>query len=212
MNLIRTHKDRFILISNLYTSKAPNVYVYSKTGDVISSFYAGNGIMDCKVTALGETWICYDDEEIFEEGSMGKNGIVCYSQEGEIIFDNFNTYVEAGLVPPIDHCYAVALTNDDIWIAYYSTDLIIVKLCANKDVSKAITLELSPINAIGIGVENGLIVGNQELIRFNLFSKKQQKIKPYHVNEGYLDLERIFIHNNMIFGVKKHHLYCAEID
>lgn len=212
INLLRTYKDHLILISILYTSFNPNVFIYSKTGDRVSSFYAGNGIVDCKVTTSGEIWICYDEEVIFEEGSIGQNGIVCYSQKGEVFFDDFNNYVEADLVHPIDHCYAVSLINDDVWIAYYSTDLRIVKLDVNENAIKTVTLEFIPIDAFGVGVKNGFIDVNQELIKFDLFSRKQKKVKPYHISKGYLKFEKILIQNDIIFGVANHHLYYSKID
>ncbi|PEN01479.1 hypothetical protein CN621_09405 [Bacillus wiedmannii] len=109
--------ERWLLIFNY---EGDNAVIYNADGSEYCKFYAGEGIQDCQVDVNEDIWVSYCDEGVFGECPIGVNGIVAFDSQGNIVFNDYDLFVDKYDIPPIDDCYAMNVIDGDVWLYYYS--------------------------------------------------------------------------------------------
>ncbi|HKW64307.1 MAG TPA: hypothetical protein VJN89_17270 [Candidatus Acidoferrum sp.] len=99
----------------------PNAFVYSKRGELIGSFVAGDAIEHVQTTRNGEVWIGYFDEGACSGGDLEQSGLVCFDETGRPLLQYWPDIAEPNSLPCIDDCYALNVSADDVWACYYSS-------------------------------------------------------------------------------------------
>jgi hypothetical protein len=94
--------------------------ILNDKGKVRQKFVVGAGIAHCQVDKDDNIWISYFDEGVFGDFAIGENGIVAFNVEGEVVFNQYDEFVEKYNVPPIDDCYAMNVVDGEVWLCYHS--------------------------------------------------------------------------------------------
>ena len=125
-----------------------NAHVYDANGRLLHSFPAGDGIQEVQTDEAGSIWVSYFDEGVFGETTLGRKGLVCLSDAGELLFD-FAAQSHA-CVGSMADCYALNVASpSEVWLRYY-TDFPLVRIVDGRiaDVWNGLPAEGSPAFAI----------------------------------------------------------------
>lgn len=111
--LVRMFAEDKILLANPRNEKGEdNIFLMGIDGQLLSSFNAGDGIMDMIIVEEG-IWISYADEGIFGEG-ISREGLVLFSFNGEPLFKYHSGLFKK---PFLTSCDAICEGKDStIWI------------------------------------------------------------------------------------------------
>ncbi len=109
-----------------------NASIYSSNGSLLRSFHVGDAIQDIQVDEAGAVWVSYFDEGVFSAEEPAQAGLVCFDEEGQILF-KYNNLVEVGKNAPfIADCYALNVCSQrEVWFYPY-TDFPLVQLVERK--------------------------------------------------------------------------------
>lgn len=114
-------EDRWLFVeARMQKRDAPNAFVYSRQGEMLGSFVAGDGIEHIQTTASGEVWVAYFDEGVYGGGDLEYSGLVCLDEAGRPLLRYWYDTAEPNSLPCIDDCYALNVSDDGVWVCYYS--------------------------------------------------------------------------------------------
>lgn len=101
----------------------PNAAVYDDAGRQVAEGVLGDGINHLLTTGSGDIWVGYFDEGVFGNFGwgvgtkpLGASGIARFDDALEQVW----TYPGGTHAPPVDDCYALNVTDTQVWACYYS--------------------------------------------------------------------------------------------
>jgi hypothetical protein len=110
--------DNSILVSVIIPT-GHNTSIFNSEGTMVRQFSLGP-FNDVQVAANGEIWVAYGDQAIFSryetENDLGWQGLACFDNNGAIKW-SFNSLASG--YPDICDCYALNVTEDQVWTCYY---------------------------------------------------------------------------------------------
>ncbi|MCU5707038.1 hypothetical protein [Bacillus wiedmannii] len=165
--------ERWLFIFNY---EGDNAVIYNADGSEYCKFYAGEGIQDCQVDVNEDIWVSYCDEGVFGEYPIGVNGIVAFDSQGNIVFNDYDLFVDKYDIPPIDDCYAMNVIDGDVWLYYYSE----FPLVQMKD--KKIHMSWNEINVIKEIRSESFAVAQDKVV----FITQDKKLVVYDLNNNYV--------------------------
>ncbi|PEM49511.1 hypothetical protein [Bacillus wiedmannii] len=165
--------ERWLLIFNY---EGDNAVIYNADGSEYCKFYAGEGIQDCQVDVNEDIWVSYCDEGGFGEYPIGVNGIVAFDSQGNIVFNDYDLFVDKYDIPPIDDCYAMNVIDGDVWLYYYSE----FPLVQMKD--KKIHMSWNEITVIKEIRSESFAVAQDKVV----FITQDKKLVVYDLNNNYV--------------------------
>ena len=93
-----------------------NAHIYTSTGRLLTSFYAGDAIDEIYTTTDGGIWIRFFDEGMFGNLKLSSSGIVCLDRRGNLTFDYLNAAQRYAL-PPVWTCGAMNVAaSEEVWL------------------------------------------------------------------------------------------------
>jgi hypothetical protein len=120
---------RWLVVSGRALEGELNGRIYSRGGREEHAMAVGDGIEHLQCSPDGTFWIGYFDEGVFG-GSMrdgrwpvSSGGIVQFESSGRMLW----SYNDQSPKHPVDDCYAMTLSGDELWACFYS-DFPIVRL------------------------------------------------------------------------------------
>lgn len=95
-----------------------NAVIVSKSGEIIRSFCAGDGIQDCIATSGGRIITSYFDEGVFGNygwngDQIGRAGLICWNEYGEKLWQNYSLQIFDCCATNIDD------EGSSLWFYYY---------------------------------------------------------------------------------------------
>lgn len=211
VNIIRIIGDYFLLINSSSSSNKDNVFILDRGGQLINKFYAGAGIEACQVDRTDGIWIGYSDEGIFEEDAIGQDGILCFNSKGEILFNQYHTYVEKEMVPPIDHCNSITVDKDNIWITYYSNDYILIQMNKEYEISFEMKMDIPPIRCLAVGNKEAILVTMKDILKIYLSTASYEVVQAVNKENNHLNFHYFFTSENRLFGIENNFVYTLEL-
>ena len=108
--------------------QSANADVFDGSGQLVASWFLGDGIEHLQVSTAGDIWVGYFDEGVYGGGQLEHSGLVCFGQDGDPKLRFWQGIAEPNGLPPIDDLYALNVCrNGDAWCCYYS-DFPLVRL------------------------------------------------------------------------------------
>lgn len=100
----------------------PNAAVYDDTGRQVAEGVLGDGINHLLTTGAGDIWVGYFDEGVY--GNFGWGGHTeplgaCGIARFDEALDQVWRYPSGREAPPVDDCYALNVTDTQVWACYY---------------------------------------------------------------------------------------------
>lgn len=112
-----------------------NASIYSANGSLLRSFHVGDAIQDVQVDEAGAIWVSFFDEGVFSAEDPAQAGLVCFNEEGQILFKYNELAAEdnkASQAPFIADCYAMNVrSQQEVWFYSY-IDFPLVQLVERK--------------------------------------------------------------------------------
>lgn len=209
---VQTLGDNFLIIFN---HDRNNAYLFDTEGNIINKFDVGKGIQDCQVDIDNNIWISYSDEGIFGESVIGQNGIIAFNSQGNIVFNDYDSFVDKYDVPPIDDCYALNVTDNDVWLYYYSEfPLVQIK---NKKLHKfwenidiAIDMDVK-----GFSIVNDKVVfidRNNNLVAYTLSTTQLQCMTPCDEKGNSINFINYYCRGAMLYLQTEEAFYFVEFN
>lgn len=109
--------DRTLIVGARTGGVEHNAAVYDGSGELVMTGPLGDGIEYVRTTAAGDIWIGYFDEGVYGNDPLGGYGLVRFSKELEPSW----RYTAPGGIGPIDDCYALNVTDHEVWTCYYNS-------------------------------------------------------------------------------------------
>lgn len=101
--------------------------IFDRSGRLLESLFLGVGIADVKTVSGDRIFVSYFDEGVFSEDEKSSEGYCCFDSSGSLLL-GYNGLAERDGHPFIEDCYAInAISDDEIWLYYYS-DFPLVRL------------------------------------------------------------------------------------
>lgn len=212
IHFLRVIGDGYLLITNNSSPSRPNAFIYNQNLERLNSFYVGTDINCCLVDSEDRIWIGYGDEGIFSGEQLEQNGLNCFNSDGEIMYNDFHINVESGLITPIDTCYALYAQNDSIWIAYYSSENMLVHLDKEFNLTHRFSIAHLTLENMLVNVNNAFFISKKRLYSFHLLEKKlfELTLTDEHLIE--LHIQHIFTSENKIWVLSNQNLYVHYLD
>lgn len=177
------------------------VCICSGFGKVLTEFSIGEGVEDCQVDINDHIWVSYFDEGIFSEDPRSQAGIVAFDVAGNVVYDRYGKLVVDEIVPPIDDCYALNVTGDEVWLYYYS-DFPVVQLKNHQleNIWKDIDLEPSAVHAFAVGTDHLIFCTTKgPLLHYSLTNNKLEQCVSTDENGKALQVERYVCRGPIIY-------------
>jgi hypothetical protein len=104
-----------------------NAIIFGSDGNILAEHTLGDGIEHVQTTGDGQVWVGYFDEGVYgnygwgdtnSPPPIGAAGLLRFSPDLQIDWA-FPRYDDASW-DPIDDCYALNVTGDDVWVCYHS--------------------------------------------------------------------------------------------
>jgi hypothetical protein len=110
-----------IVKSRTRSEQDRNARIYGNDGELQSTFHVGDGIEDVQTTESGDVWVSYFDEGVFGDLPLGSSGLVCFSLDGEVLFQ-FSGESRPVELRSVADCYALNVaTSEDVWFCFYES-------------------------------------------------------------------------------------------
>ncbi|WP_315907032.1 hypothetical protein [Priestia koreensis] len=177
------------------------VCICSGFGKVLTEFSIGEGVEDCQVDIKDQIWVSYFDEGIFSEDPRSQEGIVAFDLAGNVVYDRYGKLVVDEIVPPIDDCYALNVTGDEVWLYYYS-DFPVVQLKNHQleNIWKDIDLDPYSVHSFAVGTDHLIFCTNKgPLLHYSLINNKLEQCVPTDENGKALRVERYVCRGPIIY-------------
>ncbi len=204
--------DRILLVSAVNNEGKDNAFFFDKKACLQKTFNFGTGIEICKVDKEDKIWVGYSDEGIFEPGSIGENGIVCFDCNGDVHFNGFDEFVLKNDIPCIDHCNTITIFENEIWLCYYSNNYPIVRLAAkNNKASLFGELDLDPVKCMAVGIKSILIRTGKKTLSMNIDNGISKEVIFIDKKGRNIIFDKVFTSGNKLFGVTENNLYTTNI-
>lgn len=99
-----------------------NATIYSPSGSPLNQICLGDGIEDIAISEDAQIWVSYFDEGVFGNFGWGGEDAPCIGAPGLVRFDTHGkqTWQYSEGFHCIDDCYSMTLTNDEVWLCFYS--------------------------------------------------------------------------------------------
>ncbi|MBC8143852.1 MAG: hypothetical protein H7Y38_20665 [Armatimonadetes bacterium] len=155
-----------------------NGVVYGERGELVRSFFLGDGIESVQTTPSGKAiWVSYFDEGVYSGGTLEHNGLVCFDREGTPTL-RFSELPHGDLtVPVIDDCYALNVASDTETFAYYYTDFPLVRIANGAVTSVRDDLKIAGSKGFAVFNNRALFGGGYgETDRVYLLNLRSEKI------------------------------------
>jgi hypothetical protein len=112
---------RILLASRRTKSDDPanpdkNALIIDPVTGACRRFEAGDGISDLGVDERGRIWCGYCDEGVYGKFRLGRNGLNCFAETGEIAWYYPNVFAE----DHISDCYALNVREEDAFAYFYT--------------------------------------------------------------------------------------------
>ncbi len=153
-----------------------NGRLYSSAGELLHEITLGDGIESVQADKSGRIWTSYFDEGVFGNFGwsqpLGSPGLVAWSPEGSKLYE----YCPLHGLDHICDCYAMNVTNEDVWTCYY-TEFPLVQIRDSKVVSYW-QMPLSGSHAFAVQRSHALFAGGyNEQNHYRLFDLRDGKVK-----------------------------------
>lgn len=191
-----------------------NAIIFNNKGKILNKFYVGSGIQDCQVDKYDNIWIGYSDEGIYGDSIIGGNGIVAFDAKGQVVFNDYDNFVCEYDVPPIDECSVMNVTNDGVWLYYYSEfPLVQIKNKKMHKIWEEIELGVDVnLGGFAVGEDNVLFVTlDKSLVLYSLTNNKVHYMVPYNEWNGEIFPINCFGRGSVLYLQTKDSLYCADL-
>ena len=191
-----------------------NAYIYSHSGQVISSFYAGDGIQDVQTGNDGSIWVSFFDEGVYSDQPYGHSGLIAFNQKGQVEFKYQNLQGWPGTIPPIDDCYALnVIDSNNVWCYYYSS-FSLVHLVSGEIQHILPEVKIHGSHAFAISGESVYFAGSYKerdfLYRLGLRNEEVEKLRPLSENGKAIQKFRAIARGNIMYLVEEKQMFGAE--
>ncbi len=191
-----------------------NAYIYSQSGEIMSTFYVGDGVEHAQTGDDGKIWISYFDEGIFGDQPYGHFGLVAFNQNGKLEFNYKNDW--GGPVPAIDHCYALnVIDSNNVWCYYIDhTPFSLVHLVSGE--IKRCFSELTIHGSHAIAANNNAVYlagsydARDHLYRLDLQDKTIETLRPANEDGKTIQKFRAIARSNTMYLIHQNQLFKAE--
>lgn len=209
---VQTLGENFLIIFN---HDSNNACLFDTQGNIINKFDVGKGIQDCQVDVDNNIWISYSDEGIFGESTMGENGIVAFNSQGNIVFNDYDLFVDKYDIPPIDDCYALNVDGNDVWLYYYS-EFPLVQLKNKKLYKFWENIDIVTNAAVkGFSIVDDTVVfidRNKNLVTYSLNTAQFQYMTPLDENGDSIDFINYYSRGSVLYLQTEEALYFVEFN
>ena len=114
--------ENYLCVAGRCAREEQNAHLFDANGELLRSWHAGDGIEDVQVAPNGQIWVSYFDEGVFSGLPLGAQGLVCFNERGQILFQFRKDCPQ--LPEECDgmfDCYALNVaSNRDTWLFYYT--------------------------------------------------------------------------------------------
>ncbi|GGE71499.1 hypothetical protein [Priestia taiwanensis] len=185
--------------------------IVNEKGEKISEFDVGEGIADCQVDKDDIIWISYVDEGVFSGHTLTQDGIIAFNKDGEVVFQKYGQFVDEGIVRPINDCYAMNVTNDSVWLCYYS-DFPLVQL---KDGKIHRQWDVEPYierpHDFAVGEDKVLFCSSNKLEVYSLTDNGVFSAIPYNEYDEEIQFHHCFGRGSILYLQTEEALYCIDV-
>ncbi|MFT3993962.1 MAG: hypothetical protein QM660_06615 [Dysgonomonas sp.] len=123
--LVRYLTDILLLVVSRRTVKGDNAFIYNLEGELLKTFFAGDGVEDVIVVA-DKIIFSYFDEGVFGNPGPNNEGIAIFDFNGQFLY-GFNSANQDMIVD----CYAMCKYDNDKILFYIYPDFPLVELNIN---------------------------------------------------------------------------------
>ncbi|HZB31774.1 MAG TPA: hypothetical protein VE465_16575 [Streptosporangiaceae bacterium] len=106
-----------LIVGARHRGQDHNAAVYNEMGALVLTGRLGDGIEHVRTTSVGDIWVAYFDEGVYGDDPLGGHGLVRFTADLEPSW----RYSAPGGIDSIDDCYALTVTNHEVWACYYSS-------------------------------------------------------------------------------------------
>lgn len=115
--VVRRVRPGLILVVGVRTGGEPNAHLVTDRGEVVRSFFVGDGIADVMVCGP-RIVVTYFDEGVFGDFAVGQKGLAVFDTRGELLWGHNSDPGGRGVA--IDDCYCACTDGEDrVWFTPY---------------------------------------------------------------------------------------------
>jgi hypothetical protein len=203
--------EAVLLVEGRCRSGDNNAKITTKSGEVLSTFHAGDGINDVRVTPENKIWVSYFDEGVFGS-TVAQAGLARFSSEGKLEF-NFNESALKNGIPDIADCYALNVCNGEVFLYYY-TDFPLVRI-KNDRAEIVCQVPVAGSRAFAFFGDYALFSGSYEkretLFLLHLSEGNVNEIEPFDENGKRLEIRSASGKGSRLYLVDSRSVYSADL-
>ncbi|MFK4354285.1 hypothetical protein ABH963_002101 [Bacillus sp. RC55] len=233
-NFIQYLGGNWILVKSFVEKKEDTTAtIFDKKGNIITSYYLGNGIKYFQVdeeehllvgyseegifTSVDELFISDEEfdsidwENIYDINKFEKSGLAIFSKNGDLITNEFNNSIKRSVCD----CTAIHIQKTgDILMSYYNEQGTYTFTQINKERCEQVILYETTLNhtSLYLKVQNNIIFGvdNNQIHAYSLANKKISTLLIVDSDGNPLQFECVFSRNQTIYAVKGKRIVCCE--
>ncbi|MFF1990857.1 hypothetical protein ACFVWC_06090 [Bacillus mycoides] len=233
-NFIQYLGENWILVKSFVEKKEDTTAaIFDKKGNIITSYYLGNGIKYFQVdeeehllvgyseegifTSVDELFISDEEfdsidwENIYDTNKLEKSGLAIFSKNGDLITNEFSNSIKRSVCD----CTAINIQKTgEILMSYYNEQGTYSFTQINKERCEQVILYETTLNhtSLYLKVQNNIIFGvdNNQIHAYSLVNKKLATLLTVDSDGNPLQFECVFSRNQTIYAVKENSVYCWE--
>ncbi|MEK4741239.1 MULTISPECIES: hypothetical protein [unclassified Bacillus (in: firmicutes)] len=233
-NFIQPLGENWILVKSFVEKKEDTTAtIFDKKGNIIASYYLGNGIKYFQVdeeehllvgyseegifTSVDELFISDEEfdsidwENIYDINKFEKSGLAIFSKNGDLITNEFNNSIKRSVCD----CTAINIQKTgNILMSYYNEQGTYTFTQINKERYEQDSLYETTLNhtSLCLKIKNTIIFGvdTNQIHAYSLVNKKLSTLLIVDSDGNSIQFEYIFSRDQTIYAVKGKRIFCWE--
>ncbi|MGG0459187.1 hypothetical protein [Bacillus mycoides] len=233
-NFIQYLGENWILVKSFVEKKEDTTAtIFDEKGNIITSYYLGNGIKYFQVdeeehllvgyseegifTSVDELFISDEEfdsidwENIYDTNKLEKSGLAIFSKNGDLITNEFNNSIKRSVCD----CTAINIQKTgDILMSYYNEQGTYTFTQINKERYEQVILYETTLNhtSLCLKIKNTIIFGvdTNQIHAYSLVNKKLSTLLTVDSDGNPIQFEYIFSRDQTIYAVKDKRIFYWE--